>query len=40
MVNFEKVFKIKRPFTYATVDMSSPDRVERFRSLEKSLIGL
>lgn len=35
MINFEKVFKIKRPFTYATVDMSSPDGVERFRSLEK-----
>lgn len=37
MVNFEKVFKIKRPFTYAIVDMSSPDRVERFRSLEKAI---
>lgn len=35
MVNFEKVFKIKRPFTYSTVDMSSSDRVQRFRSLEK-----
>lgn len=35
MVNFEKVFKIRRPFTYATVDMSSPDRIIRFRSLEK-----
>jgi len=35
MTNLEKVFKIKRPFTYATVDMSSSNRVERFRSLEK-----